>query len=221
MTKAHLVSPLLLIVDEVGYIRFDLPATNLMFMLVSRRCERVLLIVTSNKPFSGWGEIFGDDVAAAAMRDRLVHHAQILALKGDSYRVEGRDLAPRVQSARVGRFHGSGLAGCGRLAYPQGRRFSGRVMGRFLTGLDRERQKPRHAGPSRHAPKRTRTSTRLSRTTPSTWSPGVPYPSRARQIVRIVPVRERYGHIGRSGCCHRCQPTEVFVAGRVGGNVAE
>jgi hypothetical protein len=50
----------------------------------SRRYERASLIVTSNKPFSGWGEIFGDDVVAAAMIDRLVHHAEILALKGDS-----------------------------------------------------------------------------------------------------------------------------------------
>jgi DNA replication protein DnaC len=83
----------LLIVDEVGYIPFDPHAANLMFMLVSRRYERASLIVTSNKPFSAWGEIFGDDVTAAAMIDRLVHHADILALKGDSYRLKDRDLA--------------------------------------------------------------------------------------------------------------------------------
>jgi DNA replication protein DnaC len=83
----------LLIVDEVGYIPFDPQAANLMFMLVSRRYERASLIVTSNKPFSAWGEIFGDDVTAAAMIDRLVHHAEILALKGDSYRLKDRDLA--------------------------------------------------------------------------------------------------------------------------------
>jgi hypothetical protein len=51
------------------------------------------MIVTSNKPFSGWGEIFGDDVTAAAMIDRLVHRAEILALKGDSYSLKDRDLA--------------------------------------------------------------------------------------------------------------------------------
>src|SRR5215207_5599857 len=82
----------LLIVDEVGYIPFDPQAANLMFMLVSRRYERASLIVTSNKPFSAWGEIFGDDVVAAAMIDRLVHHAEIVALKGDSYRLRDRDL---------------------------------------------------------------------------------------------------------------------------------
>jgi len=90
----------LLVVDEVGYIPFDSEAANLMFMLVSRRYERASMIVTSNKPFSAWGEIFGDDVVAAAMIDRLVHHAEIVALKGDSYRLKDRDLAraPTVES---------------------------------------------------------------------------------------------------------------------------
>jgi DNA replication protein DnaC len=82
----------LLIVDEVGYIPFDPQAANLMFALVSSRYERASTIVTSNKPFSRWGEIFGDDVVAAAMIDRLVHHAEILGLKGDSYRLKDKDL---------------------------------------------------------------------------------------------------------------------------------
>jgi DNA replication protein DnaC len=82
----------LLICDEVGYIPFDPQAANLMFMLVSRRYERASLIVTSNKPFGSWGEIFGDEITAAAMVDRLVHHAEILGLKGDSYRLKDRDL---------------------------------------------------------------------------------------------------------------------------------
>ena len=66
-----------------------------MFMLVARRYERASLIVTSNKPFSAWGEIFGDDAVAVAMVDRLVHHAELIALKGDSYRLKDRDLGPR------------------------------------------------------------------------------------------------------------------------------
>jgi DNA replication protein DnaC len=82
----------LIVVDEVGYIPFDPEAANLMFSLVSARYERASMIVTSNKPFSGWGEIFGDDVAATAMIDRLVHHAEILALKGDSFRLRDKDL---------------------------------------------------------------------------------------------------------------------------------
>jgi DNA replication protein DnaC len=86
----------LLIVDEVGYIPFDPHAANLMFMLVSRRYERASMIVTSNKPFSAWGEIFGDDMAATAMIDRLIHHSEILSLKGDSYRLRGKDLDARI-----------------------------------------------------------------------------------------------------------------------------
>ena len=82
----------LIVVDEVGYIPFDPEAANLMFSLVSARYERASVIVTSNKPFSAWGDIFGDEVVAAAMIDRLVHHAEILALKGDSYRLRDKDL---------------------------------------------------------------------------------------------------------------------------------
>jgi hypothetical protein len=63
-----------------------------MFSLVSNRYERASLIVTSNKPFSAWGEIFGNDVVAAAVIDRLVHHAEIASLRGDSHRLKDKDL---------------------------------------------------------------------------------------------------------------------------------
>lgn len=82
----------LLVVDEVGYIPFEAEAANLFFQLVSSRYERASLIITSNKPFGRWGEVFGDDVVAAAMIDRLVHHADVISLKGDSYRLKDRDL---------------------------------------------------------------------------------------------------------------------------------
>jgi DNA replication protein DnaC len=88
----------LLVVDEVGYIPFEAEAANLFFQLVSSRYERASLIVTSNKPFGRWGEVFGDDIVAAAMIDRLVHHADVVALKGDSYRLRNRDLG-RVPTA--------------------------------------------------------------------------------------------------------------------------
>jgi DNA replication protein DnaC len=91
----------LLVVDEVGYIPFDPAAANLIFQLVSARYERASMIVTSNKPFSGWGEIFGDEVVAAAMIDRLVHHAEILSLKGDSYRLRDKDVATRPRPALI------------------------------------------------------------------------------------------------------------------------
>jgi DNA replication protein DnaC len=88
----------LLVIDEVGYIPFEPEAANLFFQLVSSRYERASLIVTSNKPFGRWGEVFGDDVVAAAMIDRLVHHAEVISLKGDSYRLKNRDLG-RVPTA--------------------------------------------------------------------------------------------------------------------------
>jgi DNA replication protein DnaC len=88
----------LLVIDEVGYIPFEPEAANLFFQLVSSRYERASLIVTSNKPFGRWGEVFGDDVVAAAMIDRLVHHAEVISLKGDSYRLKDRDLG-RVPAA--------------------------------------------------------------------------------------------------------------------------
>jgi DNA replication protein DnaC len=88
----------LLVIDEVGYIPFEPEAANLFFQLVSSRYERASLIVTSNKPFGRWGEVFGDDIVAAAMIDRLVHHADVVALKGDSYRLKNRNLG-RVPAA--------------------------------------------------------------------------------------------------------------------------
>jgi DNA replication protein DnaC len=80
----------LLIVDEVGYIPFDPDAASLFFQLVSSRYEQSSLIVSSNKSFSAWAEIFGDAVAVEAMVDRLVHHSHVHVLKGDSYRLKDK-----------------------------------------------------------------------------------------------------------------------------------
>ncbi|MFF4557719.1 IS21-like element helper ATPase IstB [Streptomyces sp. NPDC001422] len=91
----------LIMVDEVGYIPFEPEAANLFFQFISGRYERASVIVTSNKPFGRWGEVFGDDTVAAAMIDRLVHHAEVISLKGDSYRMRGRDLG-RVPAASTG-----------------------------------------------------------------------------------------------------------------------
>jgi DNA replication protein DnaC len=80
----------LLICDEVGYIPFAPEAAALFYALIANRYERASPIVSSNKPFSAWTEIFGDAVAVAAMVDRLVHHPEIINLKGDSYRLKDR-----------------------------------------------------------------------------------------------------------------------------------
>ena len=82
----------LIIIDEVGYLPFEQDAANLFFQLVSSRYEHASLILTSNLPFSGWGGVFGDQAVAAAMIDRIVHHADVLTLKGASYRLRGRGL---------------------------------------------------------------------------------------------------------------------------------
>jgi hypothetical protein len=74
------------------HIPFEAEAANLFFQLVSSRYERASVLVTSNKPFGRWGEVFGDATVAAAMIDRLVHHAEVVSLKGDSYRLKDRDL---------------------------------------------------------------------------------------------------------------------------------
>ena len=89
----------LIIVDEVGYLPFEQDAANLFFQLVSSRYEHASLVLTSNLPFSGWGGVFGDQAVAAAMIDRIVHHADVITLKGASYRLRGRgiDSLPSVR----------------------------------------------------------------------------------------------------------------------------
>ena len=84
----------LLIVDEVGYLPLERQAANLLFALVSRRYERGSIVITSNRGFEAWGEILGDAMVAAALIDRLVHHATMVTLKGKSYRLRERGTAP-------------------------------------------------------------------------------------------------------------------------------
>jgi DNA replication protein DnaC len=85
----------LTIVEEVGYLPFEQDAANLFFQLVSSRYEHASLILTSNLPLSGWGAVFGDQAVAvaAAMIDRVVHHADVLTLPGASYRLRNRGIA--------------------------------------------------------------------------------------------------------------------------------
>jgi DNA replication protein DnaC len=82
-----LVFPALLIVDEIGYLPISRTGAMLFFQLMSRRYERAATVLTSNKGFEEWGEIFGDEVMAAALIDRLVHHCHIVNIRGNSYRM--------------------------------------------------------------------------------------------------------------------------------------
>jgi DNA replication protein DnaC len=89
----------LLVVDEIGYLPLERQAANLLFALVARRYEQGSIIVTSNRGFEAWGEILGDAMVAAALIDRLVHHAHIITLKGKSYRLRDRATTPRATAA--------------------------------------------------------------------------------------------------------------------------
>lgn len=80
--------PKLLVIDEIGYIPIDRLGANLFFQLISRRYERGAMIMTSNQPYSNWGEIFGDQVIASAILDRVLHHAISISIKGESYRLK-------------------------------------------------------------------------------------------------------------------------------------
>ncbi len=88
----------LLIIDELGYLKLDQTASDHLFQLVAEAYERTLLIITSNLDFREWVEMFANHSAAAAVLDRLLHHAHVLSLKGDSYRLRSR-LAPPKQRA--------------------------------------------------------------------------------------------------------------------------
>ena len=74
----------------MGYIPFDAAAANLFFQLIASRYEQASIIITSNLPFGRWGEVFSDDTIAAAMIDRLIHHSEVIALDGQSYRTQTR-----------------------------------------------------------------------------------------------------------------------------------
>ena len=91
----------LLIVDEVGYLPITPAGANLFFQLVNARYEKGAMILTSNRGFRDWGEIFGDNVIAAALLDRLLHHAIVVEIEGHSYRLrEHAELVPESMKGR-------------------------------------------------------------------------------------------------------------------------
>lgn len=82
-----LIFPSLLVVDEIGYLPISRTGAMLFFQLMSRRYETGATVLTANKGFDDWGEIFGDAVMASALIDRLVHHCHIVNIRGNSYRM--------------------------------------------------------------------------------------------------------------------------------------
>lgn len=91
----------LLIVDEIGYLPIGSGGGNLFFQLVNACYERTAMILTSNRGFAEWGEIFGDVVVATALLDRLLHHAIVIPIEGSSYRLrEHAQLLPEHMRSR-------------------------------------------------------------------------------------------------------------------------
>ena len=78
----------LLIIDEVGYLPIDIEASNMLFQLINKRYEKCSTIITRNKPFCKWGELFGDNMIANAILDRLLHHSYVIPITGKSYRTK-------------------------------------------------------------------------------------------------------------------------------------
>ena len=95
-----LTYPSLLVVDEIGYLPVTQSGAMLFFQLINRRYERASTVITSNKGFEEWGEILGDEVMAAALIDRLLHHCHIVNIRGNSYRMrQHTELAKNLYSA--------------------------------------------------------------------------------------------------------------------------
>ena len=84
-----LIHPAVLVVDEIGYLPITRNGAMLFFQFMARRYEHASTILISNKSFEEWGDVFGDDVMAAALIDRLLHHCHIVNIRGNSYRMRG------------------------------------------------------------------------------------------------------------------------------------
>jgi len=100
--KRSVLSPKLLVIDEIGYLPFGRDEANLFFNVIAKRYEQGSVIVTSNLPFSQWSTAFADDqTLTAALLDRLLHHAHIVQISGNSYRLKGKRTAGVIPAAEV------------------------------------------------------------------------------------------------------------------------
>ncbi|MEO7987367.1 MAG: IS21-like element helper ATPase IstB [Gemmatimonadales bacterium] len=93
----HYARPSLLCVDEVGYLAYDNHAADLLFQIVSRRYERRSIVLTTNLVFADWNTVFPNAACATALIDRLTHHAEVLVIKGKSYRIREAELAQEAR----------------------------------------------------------------------------------------------------------------------------
>lgn len=97
----HYSRPQLLVIDELGYLSYGTRHADLLFEIISRRYENKSTIVTTNKPFSEWGEVFPNAACVVSLVDRLIHHSEIIAIEGESYRMkEATERAEKKQARR-------------------------------------------------------------------------------------------------------------------------
>lgn len=99
---AFYAKPKLLIVDELGYLPLEKQTANLFFQLVSRRYERGSMLITTNQTITQWGHVFGDEIIAAAVLDRVLHHSHVLVIQGDSFRLRQKKRAGVLGSSNAG-----------------------------------------------------------------------------------------------------------------------
>lgn len=96
---AFYAKPKLLIVDELGYLPLERASAHVFFQLVTRRYEKGSILLTTNQPVTEWGHVFGDEMIAAAVLDRLLHHSHALVVRGDSYRLKQQKKAGLLSSS--------------------------------------------------------------------------------------------------------------------------
>ena len=94
------VSPSVLVIDELGYLPLDHTSANWIFQIVSRRYEKGSVILTSNRGFADWSQVFADPVVATAIVDRLLHSATVLNIRGRSYRMRAHQDPPSAGEGR-------------------------------------------------------------------------------------------------------------------------
>ena len=87
------LGPSVLVIDELGYLPLDQPSANWIFQVVSRRYDKGSVVLTGNRGFGDWGQVFADPVVAAAIVDRLLHKATVLNIRGRSYRMRAYQAA--------------------------------------------------------------------------------------------------------------------------------
>lgn len=93
----HYTGPRLLVIDELGYLPIDKQGGNVLFQVVSQRYERGSIVLTCNRAFKHWGQIFHDNTIASAVIDRLIHHSEVVNIQGESYRLKDRKNKKKLQ----------------------------------------------------------------------------------------------------------------------------